>query len=385
MQTSAEVVVIGGGVNGVAIAYELAKRGCTDVVVVERDYLASGATGRCGAGVRQQWGTEMNLRMSMPSVKRFETMNQDLDYDGDIEFKQGGYLLLAYTPAGWEQFHKNVALQRSFGLGVKLCTPAEAREIVPHLNTEGLLGATFNPTDGHCNPFYVTDAYAQAARRLGVKIHTNTEVLAIRRDNAGQKAIVGVETSQGYIATPVIVNAAGGWSKEVAAMAGIDIPTYSERHQILVTEPVAPMQGPMVMSFHHHIYCQQTPHGSFIMGLGDTSEQPGHSSRSTWQFMEEMAQKITWLLPPLKGIRVVRQWAGLYNMTPDRTPILGAVPEVPGLFLAVGFSGHGFMLAPMTGVLLAESILGLPASLPIEKMDLARFARGELLREPAVV
>jgi sarcosine oxidase subunit beta len=385
MRTSAEVVIIGGGVNGVAIAYELAKRGCTDVVVLERDYLASGATGRCGAGVRQQWGTEMNLRMSIASVKRFETMNKDLAYEGDIEFKQGGYLLLAYTPAGWEQFQKNVALQRSFGLDVKLCTPSEAREIVPHLNTEGLIGATFNQTDGHCNPFHVTDAYARAARRLGVQIITNIEVLGIRRSKAGEGNIVGVDTTRGYIATPVVVNAAGGWSKAIAAMAGVDIPTYSERHQILVTEPVAPMQGPMVMSFHHHIYCQQTPHGSFIMGLGDAAEKPGYSSRSTWQFLEEMAQKITWLLPPLKGIRVVRQWAGLYNMTPDRTPILGSLPAVPGFYMAVGFSGHGFMLAPMTGVLLAENILGLPASLPIEKMDLGRFARGELFNEPSVV
>lgn len=382
MRKSAEVVIIGGGVNGVAIAYELAKRGCKDVVVLEREYLASGSTGRCGAGVRQQWGTEMNLRMSIASVKMFETMNEELEYDGDIEFKQGGYLLLAYTDAGWEQFKKNVTLQRQFGLNVKLCSPAEARAIVPHLNTEELVGATFNQTDGHCNPFHVTDAYAKAARRLGVEICTYTDVTGIRRE---QGRIVGVETNQGYIATGKVVNAAGGYSSVIADMAGVSIPTYAERHQILVTEPIAPLQGPMVMSFHHHIYCQQTPHGSFIMGLGDPTEQPGFSSRATWQFMEEMAQKITWLLPPLKNVRVVRQWAGLYNMTPDRTPILGGVPDVPGYFMAVGFSGHGFMLAPMTGVLMSEAILGLPTSLPIEKMDLGRFARGELFNEPSVV
>jgi len=196
---------------------------------------------------------------------------------------------------------------------------------------------------------------------------------------------VGVETNKGFIATNIVVNAAGGYSKVIADMAGVDIPTYPERHQILVTEAVAPMQGPMVMSFHHHIYCQQTPHGSFIMGLGDLTEKPGYNTRSTWQFLEEMSQTITHLLPPLKGIRVVRQWAGLYNMTPDRTPILGGVEEVPGYYMAVGFSGHGFMLAPMTGVLLSECILGLPMSLPIEKMDLGRFARGELFNEPSVV
>lgn len=382
MRKSADVVIIGGGVNGVAIAYHLAKRGCPNVVVIERDYLASGATGRCGAGVRQQWGTEMNLRMSIPSIKMFETMNEELEYDGDIEFKQGGYLLLAYTEAGWEQFQKNVALQHQFGLGVRLCSPSEAKEIVPHLNTEGLLGATFNQSDGHCNPFHVTDAYAKAARRLGVEINTHTEVLAIRK--VGER-ISGVETTRGFIATPKVVNAAGAWSKVVAEMVGLEVPIYPERHQILVTEPVAPLQGPMVMSFHHHIYCQQTPHGSFIMGLGDPSEGPSYNQRSSWQFLDEMAQKITWLLPPLKGVRVVRQWAGLYEMTPDRTPILGEVPAVPGFYLAAGFSGHGFMLAPMTGVLLAETILGMQASLPIEKMDLGRFARGELFYEPSVV
>jgi sarcosine oxidase subunit beta len=168
-------------------------------------------------------------------------------------------------------------------------------------------------------------------------------------------------------------------------MAGIDLPIHSERHQILITEPVEQMQRPMVMSFHHNLYAQQTPHGSFIMGLGDPNEQPGYNINATWQFMHEMAEKITWLLPPLRDIRVVRQWAGLYNMTPDRTPIIGAAPSVSGFHMAVGFSGHGFMLSPITGVLLAEEILGLPLSLPIDKMDLGRFERGELFREPSVV
>ena len=168
-------------------------------------------------------------------------------------------------------------------------------------------------------------------------------------------------------------------------MVGLEIPTHSERHQILITEPVEPMQRPMVMSFHHNLYCQQTPHGSFIMGLGDPTEKPGYNMEASWQFLEEMAEKITWLLPPLRHIRVVRQWAGLYNMTPDRTPILGPVEEVPGFYLACGFSGHGFMIAPMVGVLLAQSILGQKTEIPIEPMSLGRFARGELFREPSVV
>lgn len=382
MKRTADAVIIGGGVNGVSIAYNLAKRGLNNICVLERNYLASGSTGRCGAGVRAQWGTEMNLRMAMASVRMFESMNDDLAYDDDIEFNQGGYLLLAYTEAGWEQFKKNVQLQAAHGLQVETLTPKEAKEIVPHLNIEQLLGATFCPTDGHCNPFKVTDAYAKAARRLGVEIYTNTMVTAILRE--GDK-IRGVQTSRGFIESPLVVNAAGGYSQDIAAMVDLSIPTYSERHQILITEPVEQMQRPMVMSFHHNLYCQQTPHGSFIMGLGDPTEQPGYNTEATWQFLQEMAEKIAWLLPPLRNIRVVRQWAGLYNMTPDATPILGPVDEVPGFYLAVGFSGHGFMLAPAVGVLLAENILGQESELSIGPMGLARFARGELFKEPSVV
>lgn len=382
MRKTADAVIIGGGVNGVSIAYNLAKRGLNNICVLERNYLASGSTGRCGAGVRAQWGTEMNLTMAMASVRMFENMNEELAYDDDIEFNQGGYLLLAYTDAGWEQFRQNVQLQKAHGLQVEMLTPDEAREVVPHLNTDQLLGATFCPSDGHCNPFKVTDAYAKAARRLGVEVYTNTAVTAIVRE--GDK-LKGVQTNRGFIASPLVVNAAGGWSQDIAAMVDLLIPTYSERHQILITEPVEQMQKPMVMSFHHNLYCQQTPHGSFIMGLGDPTEQPGYNTEASWQFLQEMAQKITWLLPPLKNIRVVRQWAGLYNMTPDATPILGPVEEVPGFYLAVGFSGHGFMLAPAVGVLVAESILGQESELPLAPMSLDRFAQGKLFKEPSVV
>lgn len=382
MNRTADVVVIGGGVIGCSIAYNLAKRGCKNVVLLEKNYLASGSTGRCGAGVRAQWGTEMNLRMALSSVHMFESMNEELEYDDDIEFNQGGYLLLAYTEEGWSQFQKNVQLQRKFGLKVDLCTPDQARQIVPHLNTEDLVGATFCPTDGHCNPFKVTDAYAKAARRLGVEIVTRTAVTGIKVEG---DRIVGVETDRGFISTPTVVNAAGGYAQDIASMAGVQIPNRSERHQILITEPVEHMQNPMVMSFHHGLYAQQTPHGSFIMGLGDPNEPASYDINSTWQFLQEMAEKITWLLPPLKNIRVVRQWAGLYNMTPDRTPIIGPAPSMLGFHMAVGFSGHGFMLAPITGVLLAEEILGLPLSLPINQMDLGRFERGELFKEPSVV
>ncbi|QOR34087.1 FAD-binding oxidoreductase [Clostridium sp. 'deep sea'] len=379
---SRDAVIIGGGVIGCAIAYELAKRGMTNITVVEKNYLASGATGRCGAGVRQQWGLESNILLSKYSCEALENMNVALDYDDDIEFKQGGYLLLAYGDKMWNQFLKNVELQHKHNVMSEVKTPKEAKEIVPYLNIEGLTGATFYQKDGHANPFKVTDAYYKAAKRLGVEFLTFTEVTNIIKEN---NKVTKVVTTKGEIATNRVINAAGGWSNVISNMVGVDLPVHSERHQILVTEPVKAVQGPMVMSFHHGIYCQQSPHGSFIMGLGDPNEPRGFNIDNTWQFMHEMAEIITDLLPPLKNLRVIRQWSGMYNVTPDAAPILGSVPDVEGFYLAVGFSGHGFMIAPMTAQLMAEHILGQKTTLPISIYNLDRYKRGELIKEPNVV
>lgn len=382
MSERADIVVIGGGVVGCSVAYHLAAMGAGKVVLIERRYLASGSTGRCGAGVRQQWGTVTNCTLAREAVRMFETLGEELGYEHGIEFKQGGYLILAYTETQWEQFKKNVALQRSLGIEVDILTPEEARGVVPYLNTEGLIGATFCSKDGHANPFHTTLAYGEAARRLGAKILTFTEVTGIAVDGG---RIRGVTTSKGEISTDIVVNCSGAYAGLVAKLAGIDLPLYAERHQILVTEPVEPVQGPMVISFHHGLYCQQTPHGSFIMGVGDPNEPRSFETGSTWEFLEDMARKVTWLLPPLADLRIVRQWAGLYDMSPDRQPVLGAVPQVDGYYHASGFSGHGFMVAPIVGKLMAELILTGETSIPIGMLDAGRFERGELVLEPSVV
>lgn len=382
MIKTADVVIIGGGVSGCSIAYNLAKKGMKNIVVIEKSFLASGSTGRCGAGIRQQFGMEMNCRLAMESIKFFETANEELQYDRDIEFKQGGYLMVATTKKEDEQFKKNIELQRRLGIDVEMMTPKEATKIVPYLNTDIMTSATFCQSDGHLNPFLTTDAYARAAKRLGVKFYLYTEVIDIKTENGKVKTVV---TDKGEIETKIVVNAAGGYSKQIANMVGVDIPVYSERHQILVTEPVEPTQGPMVMSFSLNLYCQQSPHGSFIMGRGDNTEPRDLRITSSWQFMEQMANTITHLLPPIGKLRVVRQWAGLYNITPDHHPILGTVEECEGLYLAVGFSGHGFMLAPVTGMLIAEQIMGEKNTIDVSSLDRDRFKRGELIFEPSVV
>ncbi|MDP2872788.1 MAG: FAD-binding oxidoreductase [Bacillota bacterium] len=382
MKRSVEVAIVGGGVIGCSIAYNLARLGLTDVAVYERHYLAAGSTGRCGAGVRAQWGTEMNCLLASGSIRRFERLAEELDYPS-IEFKQGGYLILAFSEVQMDQFRKNVSLQNRLEIPSRLVTPGEARRIVPHLGAPDLVGATFSNTDGHCNPFKVTDAYARAARRLGVEINTHTGVTGFAVEHG---RITRVLTNRGPVACRHVVNASGPYSQVTAAMAGVSLPVYSQRHQVMVTEPVAPMQDPMVISFTHGLYCQQTPHGSFIIGLGDPDEPKGFDTGHTWQFIADAARKIAHLLPPLGRLRVVRQWSGLYNMTPDAQPILGPAPEPSNFWLAVGYSGHGFMLAPMVGLIIAQELLGQEPEIPaVKHLDLGRFARGELILEPSVV
>jgi len=382
MKNSADVVIIGGGISGCSIAYNLAKQGMKNVVVIEKNYICSGSTGRCGAGVRMQWGTVMNCTIAKKSIEFFENANEILEYDDDVEFKQSGYLLVASTDKEMEQFKKNIKIQNELGIPSKLLTVQEAKEIVPYLNTDILTGAAFCGKDGFLNPFKTTDAYYKAAKRLGVEFYTYTEVIGIKTENG---KIKGVITDKGEIATEKVVNATNGWSKEICDMVNIDIPVYSERHQILVTEPVEAMQGPMVMSFSLNLYVQQSPHGSFIMGRGDANEPRDLRQTSSWHFMEEMAKTIDNLLPPISNLRVIRQWAGLYNMTPDKQPIYGTVDGLEGLYLALGYSGHGFMFGPVTGIAISEMILGKKPSIDVSMLNLNRFKTGNLLLEPSVV
>ncbi|MDO4568343.1 MAG: FAD-binding oxidoreductase [Clostridia bacterium] len=382
MLTSADVVIIGGGISGCSAAYSLARKGVRNIVVLEKRFICGGSTGACGAGVRMQWGTRMNCMFSKYSIEYYERANELLEYEGDIEFKQSGYLLIADTDREIEQFKRNIEVQRECGIPSRMLSLDEARAIVPHLNTEILKGAAFCEKDGFLNPFHTTDAFYRAAKRLGVRFEVPCVATGIEVEHG---RIAAVLTDKGRIATRCVVNCAGGYSKDICAMAGVDVPVYRERHQILVTEPVEPMQGPMVMAFGLNLYVQQSPHGSFIMGRGDNSEPRDGRVTSSWQFLDEMARTVTRVLPPLGKLRVVRQWAGLYNMTPDRQPIYEKSDQVEGLYMAIGFSGHGFMFGPVTGAVVSEMVLGEEPTIDASRLSLKRFERGEMVFEPSVV
>jgi sarcosine oxidase subunit beta len=382
MKKSYDVIIIGGGIIGCATAFELAKRGRNDILVIEKGYLTSGATGRCGAGIRQQWGSVLNATLAVESTHIFENLEEYTGYNYSCGLNQGGYLLVAYTEKEWDQFQKNLEVQHSLGIAARAVTLDEAREIVPHINTEDMFGATFCAKDGHADPFHCTFAYAKGAEKMGVDILTYTEVTDIKTEGG---KITGVVTDKGEFSANTVINAAGGHATKMAAMVGEELPIYPERHQILITEPVNHMMNPMVMSFHRHFYVQQTPHGSFIMGIGDPNEPVSYNIESSWQFLEDAASLVCATLPALRKIHVVRQWAGMYDMSPDRSPIISEAEHAKGFFTIAGFSGHGFMVAPRSAILLANHICGQDDSIDIQLFSHERYATGKLLVEPSVV
>lgn len=369
MISEASVVIIGGGIIGTSIAFNLAKLGIKNVSVFEKSYISSGSTGRCGGGIRQQWTSPMNVRLAMRSVELFERFKSDVGMD--IEYVEGGYLLLAYTDKEIEEFKKNVKMQREEGLNVELLTNRQIAKKFPFMNLEGVKGGTWCPTDGHANPQIANIAYAMAIKRMGVELNTHTSVESIDTQNG---KIVGVQTSKGYVKTNVVVNAAGGFSHEVGLMAGVDIPTYSERHQILVTESVNHILDPMVISFQNNYYVRQTMHGSFVMGQSDKNPAKGNDLGHTVEFLEEMAPKMVHDFPFMKHLHIVRQWSGAYNVSPDAQPIIDEARNLSRYIFAVGFSGHGFMLAPAVGEAVAEMIVyGRSKTMNISNLGISRF------------
>ncbi len=379
MESKADVVIVGAGINGCALAYELARRG-KKVVVVEKNYIAYGATGRCGAGIRQQWATKENALLAKRSVEIFEGLSDELGYD--IGLRQGGYLIAIHDEEGMKQAKKNVEMQKSIGLPVRIISPEEMKEIAPILNPEGMeaIAATFCPTDGHANPFKTTYAYARAAEKLGAKIYKFTEVKDIKIKNGRVEKVV---TSKGEIETKYVVNSAGAWSKEIAKMVGIEMPNKPVRKEAFVTEPLKRIFDCMVISFKHGIYFSQQDEGQILGGIPSPEEKIGYYMQPTFSFLKHMAYMLGKYAPPLKHVSILRQWTGFYDVTPDALPILGET-SIEGFIQCNGFSGHGFMIAPMTAKLLAQLICEEKLDMPIDRLNMDRF-KGKITEEKAVV
>ena len=381
MKNNADVVIIGGGVSGCSLAYQLAKKG-KEVVVVEKKYLSSGATGACGAGIRQQWSTKENTELAIKSIKIFEKLERELGYD--IELRQGGYLIAIHDEKEMKQAEKNVAMQRSLGLNVDILTLEEINDVVSILDVKGMnvLGATFCHTDGHANPFKTTFAYANAARKKGANIYTHTMVVDIKTEN---KKIAAVKTDKGTIKTNIVVNAAGVWSKKIAEMINVKLPNIPFRKEIMVTERLKPMFEAMVISFKDGIYFSQQNEGQIVGGIPIPEEKSGYKTMPTLSFMKHMAKTLTRYAPSLKHLNMLRHWTGFYDVTPDARPVLGEVKEVKNFIQCHGFSGHGFMLSPVVSQILSEYIVDGKTPDVLKSLSKERFKGKKIDKELYVV
>jgi len=403
VKPTADVVVIGGGCMGASVAYHLTRRGVTNVVLVEREpLLATGSTGRNAGGVRHQFSNEANIRLSIESIGVLERFADEVGHP--IDFHQDGYLFLLSSPSSVDTFHRNVTLQRGLGVDVQWLDAADAARLAPGLATAGVIGATFCQRDGIADPNGVTMGFAKAAQAAGASINRDTEVTGIRVERG---AVAAVETTRGTIDTPTVINAAGPHARLIGRMAGVDVPVAPYRRHIFIAKappnlaprtsnrgPLTPHPDPrtwdvpsshvMVIDFESTFYFHREGAG-LLFGMGDPGETPTFDTTVQWDFLPQVIDLAVKRLPALADASLSHAWAGLYEMTPDANPIIGPCPEVDGLFLINGFSGHGFQHSPAAGRILADVIVGRDPQFDLVPFALDRFARGVAAGERYVV
>jgi sarcosine oxidase subunit beta len=374
-------VVVGAGIMGLATAYHLAKdHGQKRVLVLDAGYLCGGASGRNGGGVRAQWSSEANVRLMQESLQ----LCKEFAHEHRINtwFRQGGYLFLVRDERRAAELAKSVDLQRRLGLKTQLIDAKQARRLVPELDPSGIEAASFNADDAVVFPWPFVWGYAEGARSHGVDIRTFCKVQAVETKNG---RVVGVETERGHVRTPVVVNACGAFSPELAKSVGIDLPTKPHRHEICASEPLKPFLGPLVADLGSGLYFSQSTRGEIVGGIGNAKTPPGASQASSLRFLALYARALMQTCPILASLKIQRQWAGLYDLSPDHAPIVGPVDEVSGFFLVSGFMGHGFMMAPAVGKRLARAIATGTTPEPFGAWAYRRFKDGTAVTEAMII
>lgn len=377
----ASVVITGGGAIGVSIAYQLARAGVTDVVLLEKGALGEGSTCKAAGGVRAQFSDQLNIEIGRRSLEVFENFGKI--FDQEIDLHQVGYLFLLDTPETVEAFEQNVALQNSLGVTSRMISVAEAKSLSPYIETDGLLAAAYSPRDGHCTPESVVLGYATAARRLGVTILTGCEVRGIEKVD---DAIVAVNTEGGRIATDTVICVAGAWSAKVGEYAGVDLPVTPVRRQILVTEAVPDLRPatPFTIDFSTSYYFHNEGRG-LLLGMSDPDESPGFKMSRSDSWLPRLGDAMARRTPAFADIGIASGWAGLYEMTPDHNALIGEAPDVSRFLYATGFSGHGFLMAPEVGEIMRDLYLNRTPSLDVSGLDARRFANANIRPELNIV
>lgn len=375
-----DVLIIGAGAIGCSLAYNLAERKAGEVLVVDRGAIGEGSTGRCAGGVRQQFGTEVNVRMGMLAVELLSDFEGILGRGAD--FNQIGYLFVAPDDDAMADLRHNLEVQRAAGLkDSSEVDVAEIGRLVPGLNTADLVGGTFCPTDGIAGPNEVTMAYAHAARKKGVRILEGIEVTGLARNPEGWRVV----TPRGEIRASRVVLAAGAWSRPLGALAGLDVPVRPYRRHIFVTKPFDGItrQTPMTVDYRSSFYFHPEGDG-VLLGMTDPAEPESFRTDVDWDFLDHLVQHATERFPALERAQIMTGWAGLYEITPDHQALIGE-SDLPGLWLCTGFSGHGFMQAPAAGLVCADLMSGRTPPFDVRDLRPQRFAEGATTVERAVI
>ena len=379
---TADIVIVGGGVMGASAAYHLAKRGMKNILLLEKEeFFGTGATGRCAGGVRYQFSTEINVRLSLASLPMIECFREEIGQD--VNYRQCGYLLIATNEKDEANFKRNVEMQNRLGVQTELLSGDEVRARLPLMKFEDAIVATFHQKDGLVDPNGVIAGYIRAAQKLGVKALTHTEVTGI--DVQGDE-VEAVETAQGRIQTRLILNAAGPWAGLIGEMAGVQIPIVPVRRQMFTTNTLKeiPEDFPFVIDFAQSLYFHREGDG-LLIGMSNQNEKPGFDQSVDEEFELENFEAAMARLPLLEQASRASHWAGLYEVTPDAHPIFGG-SHVKGFSICAGFSGHGFMHGPVAGKLMSEYILdGEFSTLDVSTLDLKRFEEERLIKEYNVV
>ena len=381
---TADEVIVGGGCMGASTAYYLAQRGAGKVLLLEREkFLGMGSTGRNAGGVRYQFSTQVNVRLSLYSLDVISHFQELFGVSAD--YRPIGYLFLLTSPGEAATFKANIEMQHRAGAPwVRYVERDEIARLAPLVNLEGVIGGTFCPRDGLADPNSVTQGFAQAARQFGAQIETETVVTGIKTDGGRVSAVV---TNQGEVATRTVVNCAGPWAASIGKMVGLDIPILPVRRQFCVTDalPDLPRDHVFTIEFATSLYFHPEGPGALI-GMANPDEEPADTYAIDEDFHLKMLERAMYRLPVLEHARVARQMAGLYEVTPDAHPILAQARARAGFYIAAGFSGHGFQHSPATGKVMSEIILdGASKTVDVSMLDLERFAEGRMITEINVV
>jgi sarcosine oxidase subunit beta len=375
-----DVVIIGGGVHGLATAYYLAKNhGIRNVAVLDKGYLGGGGSGRNTAIVRSNYLTPEGIRFYDRSIRLYEGLAADLNFN--VMFSQRGHLTLAHNDASLRTMRWRAEVNKIQGVDSDVIDPTAIKNLVPYMDTSEharypILGALYHPPGGIVRHDAVVWGYARAADAYGVHLHQETEVIGI---DVRDGRVTGVQTDRGAISAPIVVNCTAGWSTLITDMAGVQTPIQTFPLQAAVTEPVRPFLDTVVVSGTLHVYVSQTDRGELVFGAS-VDPFASYSTRGSLDFVEGLAGHVLELMPPLHKMRLLRQWAGLCDMTPDYSPIMGPTP-VEGFYVDVGWGTYGFKAGPVSGESMADCIATQRTPDVISAFTLDRFTGGRLVGE----